>query len=394
MKTKLTPTGWLRGRKKTRPSLAAGRPGEAFSLIEFIAIMAVIVILAFVLVPSFIKRLDQAVRDKENADLQACVDALQRSIQRNRIIPGAVAGPTHWASVIATELGVNVSTVVTNVRRAPRVFLIDTNFQIGANGARPPYQQGLSGSVIMTNGFVIPPTSPRMMILSSIGPTNPPSVLCSGFPSDTDFNAIWNAADNTIPAGPAWAGWTGRGDDLVIKRVNLSPLFVHLMLFNYPSNATRAAYAIDRLGTNWVPNASVGTNIYIIKNTLLGLFQADGVTLDSEQIINQDSTFVFDRGAWRNSIFNGPGDAGPGAQSIADLFLSSMWNPNASVVNGSKARQSNVVVSAMGYMNAYDSWADSGFASGARKTAVLTAQGIMMQTVNGLINNPVQGNCQ
>src|SRR5207245_737898 len=134
-----------------------------------------------------------------------------------------------WASVVATELGVDIAAVTNSPRRQPRFFLIDPALQVGVNGGGLPYNQKLSntGSVVTNgSGAIIPPISPRVMILSSVGRPLPG---ISATPAN--FTNIWNAADGTVPtAAPAFAGWNGTGSDLKIQRVDLSPLFVRLQL--------------------------------------------------------------------------------------------------------------------------------------------------------------------
>src|SRR5204863_1709492 len=131
-------------------------------------------------------------------------DALQQSIVRGRYIPS----DADWATNVANEYGVDVLSVTTNPRRQPRYFLIDPALQVGVNGGGLPYTQTGAGSFVTNNsGTVIPPVSPRVMIVSSIGRTLP-----GGFASGTglglaNFTNIWNVADGTVPAAPIFSGW-------------------------------------------------------------------------------------------------------------------------------------------------------------------------------------------
>jgi prepilin-type N-terminal cleavage/methylation domain-containing protein len=355
-----------------------------FSLLEIIAVLAILAILVAVLAPSFVKSIDQAVYNKESADLQSYADALQRSIQRNRIIPGQ----TTWASTVAAEVGISISSVQTNIRNFPRRFVIDPAFEVGANGSSLAYTQSMTGSVVTDgSGFIVRPKSPRVMFISSIGRQDVPVVTGE---SAADFNDIWNTPNYSNPAWLVSHGWAGNGEDLVIQRVNLSGLFVHLLLFNYPSTPSTVnygAYAIDRQGTNYVPN-SMGTNMYVIKNTMLGLLETNSTDfiLDSEQIINQDSIFVYDSRVWRNSIFDVPEDAGTTSTGITDKFLASRWNTN------SFYSQIDVVSNIMAFMNAYINYKATDFTTG--ESIATNAQAVMMLSIRSLINNPVQGACQ
>src|SRR5438445_12403415 len=81
------------------------RGGQAFrlrdgwTLIESIAVMAVIAILAAMAAPTIIKRVDRAAWTKETADLNAIDDAFTQSILRTKKIPDA----SGWATFIATN---------------------------------------------------------------------------------------------------------------------------------------------------------------------------------------------------------------------------------------------------------------------------------------------------
>src|SRR5436190_1399870 len=159
----------------TTPLLRSPAYGRAFSLIELIGVLAVMAILAAVLVPSLIRQMDRIAGEQESAALKSFGDALQQSIMRKRYIPSG----TDWATNIATELGVDVTNVSTNqARRQPRFFLIDPALRVGNNSYGLPYNQNLtnwaSGSVTtITNNLgalvIVPPLSPRLLILSSIG---------------------------------------------------------------------------------------------------------------------------------------------------------------------------------------------------------------------------------
>src|SRR5207247_4002544 len=115
-------------------------------------------------------------------------------------------------------LGVDIATVTNSPRRQPRFFLIDPALRIGNNSSVLPYNQTnwVSGSVVTNNdGVLVPPLSPRVMILSSIGRALPAGIT-NGVASSTNFNAIWDRNDvgSAVPATSfAWAGWPD-GDDL------------------------------------------------------------------------------------------------------------------------------------------------------------------------------------
>ena len=275
------------------PLLRSRKFPRAFSLIELIGVLAVTAILAAVMVPALIRQMDRIAGEQENVALKSVSDALQQSILRNRYIPSE----SDWTANIATELGVDVANVATNSRRQPRFLLIDPALSIGTNSSPLPYNQTnwVSGSVVTNNaGVIVPPLSPRLLILSSISRTFPTNVV-SGVASPTNFNAIWdrNDAGNALPATSfAWTGWPD-GDDLKIQRVNLSPLFVHLVLTTNVSET--AYYSINSTNTSDKYNVPTpGRDGYFIKNSVLVLYVVGRTNIDSQQILTRDTSFVYD----------------------------------------------------------------------------------------------------
>ena len=263
----------------------------------------------------------------------------------------------------------DVANVTTNSRRQPRFLLIDPALQIGTNGGGLPYLQSSTGSVVTNNaGSITNPISPRLLILSSIGRALPTNIV-SGVGTSTNLNAIWDRNDpgNALPATSfAWTGWPD-GDDLKIQRVNLSPLFIHLVLTANSSSTNSLEsghYSIDTSSTNVVPSPGLGRDGYFIKNSVLDLY-VGLTTRDSRQILTRDASFVYDQNVWRGSIAGGSFLAGSlDLGSIVDKYLEAPENTNAlntTVTNSSHwtgiSQQAVVVSNMVTYMSAYNAWA-------------------------------------
>jgi len=381
----------------------------SFSLIELIGVLAVIAILAGVLVPALIRQMDKIAGDQETASLKSFGDALQQSIMRKRYIPST----TDWSTNIATELGVDVSNVTTNSRRQRRFFLVDPDLRIGNNSSVLPYNQAnwASGSTNSSGVLVVPPLSPRVMILSSMSIDSPlPAGITSGAPpSSANFNGIWdwNDADTGFPNAPVFASWAGRGDDLKIQRVNLSPLFVRLILTTNVSDS--GYYSIDSTSTNYIVT-NPGRDGYFIRNSLLYLYFVR-TNIDSQQILTRDTSFVYEQNVWRSSLAGGSFLAGSlDLGSIVDKYLDSPENTNAlytstNYINGhgntNRMTQQSVVVSNMtAYLKAYTNWAYAGFPNNSLKTTandiqanLVTAVQNQYTSVGGVNYIPAQTDC-
>jgi len=315
---------------------------RGWTLIESVAVMAVLAILAAVLVPPVIKRVDRAAWTRETADLGAMGEALLQSVRRTKSIPTY----TNWASAVASQMSTPVSAVLTNGRRYARAFLIDPDLNI--NGPGLPYTQTVNGTD--------KPINARVMILSSLAQALP---IASGQPLATDFNNIWNAAENTVPTGTPFNGWAGTGDDLRIKKLDLEPLFHQLILFNHDPTNIAAPFGIDGpLNTNTVASGPPGRNKYYIDGTDLWLFDSN-YNPRTRYLMRRHVSFVFESGAWRGQIQGGETFSDTTGQTASDFlklattFYSAPQNTGA----GSGSSPSAVLVSMYTFMFDYVFWA-------------------------------------
>jgi hypothetical protein len=266
---------------------------------------------------------------------------------RNRYIPTY----TNWASTVAAELGVDVAALTSSPRKQTRFFVIDPNLSIAGGGL--PYQQTNSGSATA-------PVSPRVMLLSSIGRALPSSIV-SGVMSSNDFNALWNWNDatNALPATSfAWTGWPN-SDDLRVQRVDLSALFVRLQLSTYSSSCC-ARYSID--STNWSTAIPITNNVsswpgYFLQNSVLSLYLASG-SLDSQQILIQNSALLYYLDRWHGSVSGASFLAGVDIAAVVDQYMAAYPNMQAQFTTN---QQSVVVTKMTAFMDAYTTWAASGF---------------------------------
>ncbi|HVR35840.1 MAG TPA: prepilin-type N-terminal cleavage/methylation domain-containing protein [Methylomirabilota bacterium] len=316
-----------------RQARAAGR---GFTLLELVGVLAVVAILAAVLLPSVIRQMDQAAWTRETADLDTMAGALEQSILRSKRIPGYTGIP----GVMAAELALPVNAITTNPRRHERAFLVDPNLRI--NDAVLPYTQTVSTAISA-------PESARLMIVSSLSQALP---VASGILASNEFNDIWNTAENTKPA--TWTGWSGKGEDLRIKKINLEPMFHRIMLVNRDTNGA-AHFAIDSTNTLSVPTGPVGVDAYYLGGSVLGLHDAGGSIL-TRYLIKRDNSFVFERGQWTGWI--GPGDPyfdiSDEFAKEAAAFLESTWNEDSK----KGASQTGVLVGMYVFMFDYALWAE------------------------------------
>src|SRR5262249_6975240 len=118
---------------------------------------------------------------------------------------------------------------------------------------------------------------------------------------------------------------------------------------------------------------------YFLKGTVLTLFNCNGST-DSRQVLNRDSSYVYDACVWRGTIGGTASVDGVDAGSMVSQFLSAF--PNPSTASGST--QSNIVQSMIDYFTKYDDWANSNFTDNTKKQAAITQQQTMMTLIYGI----------
>src|SRR5439155_19179772 len=154
-----------------------------------------------------------------------------------------------------------------------------------------------------------------------------PAGLASGvFPY---FSNLWNAADGMVPSDPAWSGWTGSPADVIVQRINLAPLFLHMLLNRYNTTNT-GAYSVDGL-----PAVSVVTvDGYFIRGSVLGLYTNYFSTNPvARQILTRDSSFTFEAGVWVGSLSGATtGTNNAGVMNVGDVvqqFMTAPPNVNA-----------------------------------------------------------------
>jgi type II secretory pathway pseudopilin PulG len=310
-------------------------------LIESIAVMAVIAILAAMAVPTIIRRVDRAAWVRETADLNAIGDALSQSIVRTKSIPTF----TNWASAVASQMSLPVSAVLTNGRRYARAFLVDPMLDINGD---LPYTQTINGTS--------KPNNARVMIVSSLsGP------LQNGIRSEPQdmptFQALWDTPEGGTPAG-----WTMSGDELRIKKLNLEPLFHQLILYNHdPPNddpARDGPFSIDRVSNNRVPSGTAW-NRYYLESTDLGLLDSN-FNLRTRYLLNRSISYIFESGSWRGQIQGGEtfndtnGVAASAFLTLANTFYNKPISQNAA---GTGASPSSVLVTMYTFMFDYVFWA-------------------------------------
>jgi type II secretory pathway pseudopilin PulG len=318
-------------------------PVKAFSLIEFVGVVVVLALVATALVPAVLKRVDRGAWTKELSDLSSISNALALQVLRNYSIPNQ----TNWTGAVANWTTRPASQVSTNNRGYARLFFYDS----GGWLTNAPYNQTGAGT-----GAIVP-SGARIAIVSTVAKALP---YTNGALSTVNFNSFWNAAQGTVPSYLTSQGWTGKGDDLVIQRVNLDPLFHRLILEtrDAPGLGKFTINSTDRAAAVAVPNGAAGTNTYYLDGTSVGLWASTSTStnLTACFALTSDLSLTFEAGAWRKQPIGTGTDNTATAQSFANQAATFISVPPAP---GHQGGDTQGVLSAFyAFMYSYTLWAN------------------------------------
>jgi type II secretory pathway pseudopilin PulG len=338
----------MRSRSIHRRDSRLGNPVQAraktaaWTLIEMIGVLAVLAVFAAVIVPVLVREVDRRSREAETTQMTRLAAALQGGIQRHREVPDE----NGYVQLIAEELGTKTDDVLTNSRGIRRGYLIDPQLRLGpTTNSTLPYRQTTEGSV--------PPISPRLILLSSLGESLPAAVTGGVAANDAAFDAVWSAEPGRIPDG--WS-WSGQGEDLILQRLQLAPLFIPVVL-NSPSPSAPGKFGLDATGTN-----ALGADVFtawFLRGTTLRLHAADD-TLQLVEVMQTPSAYGYERGAWRGQLSLDQEARPWRGAAVADAaasFLTAPWNGQAK----DQITQHQVLAGMSDYLTAYLNWAARGF---------------------------------
>jgi hypothetical protein len=157
-----------------------------------------------------------------------------------------------------------------------------------------------------------------------------------------------------------------------------------------------------------------GVDGYFIQGTVLTLYTNNPTdqihAVDIKQVLNADTSFVFEQGKWRSALQGS--SVGNGAANVGDVvqqFLDATPNTNSAAgwpLTTSNLQQVLVVSNMLNYISNYNVWAyQDGFNNTSMKNYLVKIEGDMMSSIQGLYllnagggnsyypTNPFGGNC-
>lgn len=285
-----------------KTNMSAGRRGvgpPGFSIIETLGVLALIAILGAIAAHSSLARLKASNQEREQALLGSFARAFESAVIRSRTIPAA----GDWAGAVAAELGRTPGHVRDNPVGNPRTLLLDPALHLGITATNLlPYLQTAAGSV--------QPANLRAVLVSSVGAPLPTLTA-------EEFSRIWDTPSRTLPVG--WpTSWAGRGEDLIIERVDFGRLFRKVILNNL-DGAQAAPYGVDGSGQVTIPPRS-RVEGWFFDTSSVNLFYGSGV-LQAREAVSRDASYVYENGRWGRSLVYGAGAGSTGLGELTEDFV-------------------------------------------------------------------------
>ncbi len=222
---------------------------RGFSLLEMIAVMAIMAIFAGVLAPAVFKTIDQAVAEAEATSLETLGDSLLSYVKEQRRIPSW--RENRWSQAIADQSSYTTEQVIYNDRGFKRGVYFDPRFLSTSNQRFPGVTQDL--------GLLTAPNSPRVLIVSDLTADAPAAPR-----NRRDFNRIWDADPNAAVI---------ESPDVKIVRMHLGSLFHRIVLTN--DNGAIVSFQVEGGSMGSIPAASGSPGEvvrYIVDGSQLRLF--------------------------------------------------------------------------------------------------------------------------
>jgi prepilin-type N-terminal cleavage/methylation domain-containing protein len=254
---------------------------RGFSLIELIGVLAIMGILASMTVPPILRQIRQAQTANEDANLNEVARAIVEGIKATGTIPNpnvVANNAAGWFTLAQPYTALSQNAFLNVFPDNPfteRRYYLDPIFDAYLLALTTPYQTPPAG--FPTAGF--PVGALRILIVSSSrGISNPvDAAIDPVLPGNAGVNLTqadqlalrnWNkvfsgglVAVPLLPNNPFSALWTGKGEYLHVKTVDLRPLFCRVDLVEYPypqSAITQTASAGGGFTAGTTYNANVG----------------------------------------------------------------------------------------------------------------------------------------
>jgi prepilin-type N-terminal cleavage/methylation domain-containing protein len=234
----------------------ARKPG-GFTLLELIAVLAVMSILASLIAPNIVRSIGSAKRDLEIKTLGTFHETLLENIKQNQYIPDS----TEWDSALAVNCAIPISRIRINDAGYTRRYLSHPDFfAIGSGIPVAGYHQNAAltaGTAPSTD-----PLAPRVMIVSGLNSQLPTTAMTAAL-----FTQIWDQSGQP-------ADWT-EAPFLIIERIDMGPSFQQTG-FTRDNRSSNNPRVLIGTYTRILTNGSAIFSAYLLLGTPLKFYDGAG----------------------------------------------------------------------------------------------------------------------
>ncbi|NRA53898.1 MAG: prepilin-type N-terminal cleavage/methylation domain-containing protein [Gammaproteobacteria bacterium] len=230
---------------------------RGFTLLELIAVMAIIAMLAGALVPNIFDAIKRARADVEVKNLSSIGQSIVLSVVIKKSMPTAVT--SSWVAAVQTSSDFSATDIEFNALNYRRRLIFDPRFFTTTDAVFQGHSQNY--------GLQNRPNSPRAILISDLS-NNVAAVANTA----SVFNAIW---DQTSTATLV------ESSDLKIQRLNFTNKFHRILLSN--QHISQPYFQLEAGTTYPILAATDGVETsltrYVIDNTKISLFSTTGKEL-------------------------------------------------------------------------------------------------------------------
>lgn len=258
------------------------RRRAGFTLIEMVAVLAILAILAGAIAPSVSHQLRDARLDAEGQNLTTFSGLLRDHVRRNGNIPSALG----WGAALAALSDLPATSITQNQDNQVRAYIPDPAWTPA--GMRPVAAGGWTQTPAAADAVVAAPANARILLVSDLDANA--QANCAAMTA-AQFDAVWN---QTAAAPPSCVD----GPSRKVARINLGGEFV-LVTRNVsnPLGPPPPAWTLSGVLAAAVPFAAPGvTNRWLLRGSRLDL--VGGGAISGEIVVRDPVSATWNGAAW------------------------------------------------------------------------------------------------
>ncbi|MBK9578402.1 MAG: type II secretion system protein [Fibrobacterota bacterium] len=254
-----------------------------FTLIEMVAVLAILAILAGAIVPTVSQSIRDARADAERRTLETIAQLVRDQVRRNGNVPSAAS----WAASLALLSELPVARLARNPDGWNRAYIPDPAWT--PVSTRPVLAGGWTQTPAVADLVAAAPANARILVISDLNADA--QTACQNMTA-VQFSAVW---DETAGAPAACVATQVRA----LVRINLTTEFVQVVRnVSAPLGPPAPGWTFGGNAAAAVPFAAAGTTTrWHLRGSRLGL--VSGGTVAGEIVLRDPVSVTWDGIAWK-----------------------------------------------------------------------------------------------